>query len=64
MPLTPKQKKKYLDQGGVRCPFCDSDQLEGDGFGDEQSSSEHVRCLTCPKEWYDDYKLVAIREYE
>lgn len=64
MPLTREQKRKYLQGGGTHCPYCGSDQLDADGITDMDEATERVRCLTCKKEWHDDYKIVAIREIE
>ncbi len=62
--LSRKQKRKYIKQGGVRCPYCGTDQIEGQGFGADDEGSETVKCLECHKEWVDDWKIFDIRELE
>jgi hypothetical protein len=60
--LTKKQEKEYLKFGGHRCPYCNSDNIEGevgievDAFG----STQYVTCFDCDNRWMDCYKLVSI----
>ena len=63
--LKSANKARYLENGGVRCPFCDSDDLEG-GFieVDEGGACQEVRCLACERRWRDSYKLVDVEEIE
>jgi hypothetical protein len=48
----------YLEEGGMRCPVCGSEEIEG-GFvrtgGGE--GSQGMRCLECDARWTDIYRL-------
>ena len=59
--LTPPAKKAYIGSGGVRCPFCGSDAIEG-GFisTDAGIAWQRIKCLKCGEAWVDHYKLVDI----
>ena len=54
-------KQQYLNEGGVRCPYCGSENLKcritttNDGF-----IYQKVTCLTCNKTWLDVYTLTDI----
>jgi len=54
---------RYLEHRGVRCPYCHSVQLEGDGIDlDEGGAYQPVRCLDCGRSWTDCYRLTGIVE--
>jgi len=54
--------QRYVEQGGVSCPYCGSDQLEGGSVEiDGAFANQEVRCLVCRQDWTDEYKLVGIR---
>lgn len=61
-----EQESKYIDNGGVKCPFCESDNITAhenpqfSGFGIFQD----IYCMDCEKEWTDEYKLIGIEEKE
>jgi len=61
--LDPKQKK-YLDSGGVLCPQCGSDQIEGSGGYDADGSTifHKISCLSCEHTWTDVYTLTSFME--
>jgi transposase-like protein len=63
--LTVEAKQKYLDTGGVKCPHCGHDDIEGSfietGAG---SASQKVMCVNCEKSWTDEYTLTGITEEE
>jgi formate dehydrogenase maturation protein FdhE len=48
----------YVNEGGMRCPVCGSEEIEG-GFvttgGGE--ASQGMRCLRCDTRWTDIYRL-------
>ncbi|NTW34545.1 MAG: DUF1178 family protein [Syntrophobacteraceae bacterium] len=53
--------KKYLETGGVSCPFCGSHNIEGQSFDiDEDGVTQEVGCNDCCREWIDSYKLHSI----
>ena len=61
--LNKKQKKEYVDQGGVKCPYCGSDDIDVSNRNEEDTEiRDGVRCLSCDKEWTDVYKIVQIIE--
>ena len=56
----PMGDKEYAqDHGGLKCPFCRSENIEGqpDGELDGQSYWATVKCLDCGKGWRDIYLL-------
>ena len=54
---------RYLQVGGLRCPFCDSDQIEGNEWNaDSGSATQEVECNDCGESWLDVYKLVSIEQ--
>jgi len=62
-PLTQKQMEMYLATGGVRCPYCESKNIEAEGFEGE-ASSELVHCGDCGERWKDIYSLVGVEAIE
>lgn len=52
---------RYLAHRGTRCPFCDSDEVEGaevtTGNG---TAMQEMSCLSCQHAWVDRYTLTAI----
>jgi DNA-directed RNA polymerase subunit RPC12/RpoP len=61
--LTKKERAAYLKAGGVKCPYCGSDDIKG-GFIEViwESAYQPVRCLACDKRWTDVYTLTRIDE--
>ena len=59
--LTRTQERKYLKEGGVRCPFCDSNNISGGtldmGAG---ATYQDVTCDSCQRAWTDVYELTGI----
>src|SRR3990167_2422848 len=50
----------YAAEGGVRCPSCGSDQLEGGSVEiDTGIAWQPVTCLGCEAEWNDLYVLTG-----
>ena len=58
--------EEYIKNGGVRCPFCKSDDirtvgsLESCGINAFQS----VACNCCGKNWTDEYTFTGFSEDE
>jgi hypothetical protein len=53
-------QQEYLSYKGVRCPFCESINLDaGDVETDAGGASQPVTCKDCGEEWVDQYKLVG-----
>ncbi len=58
---TPEILAKYGASGGVRCPFCDDDQIEGDAVTiDTGGAFQDISCLSCGASWTDGYTLTAV----
>lgn len=63
--ITKEQKQKYLQSRGVRCPFCESDQIEGDHIDVCAAGAyQPIYCLVCDRSWTDEYTLTDISELD
>lgn len=51
-----------IKEGGTRCPYCQSGDIEADRF-DYEISGMMVRCESCSREWQDNYSLTSIGIY-
>ena len=61
--LSKKQKKIYIKKQGIRCPFCNSEDLEGNYHVDmDLEIRNKVQCLDCNKFWLDVYTLTDIED--
>ena len=63
--LCEKIIKKYIDAGGVHCPYCKGENrqfssIEVEGGGAHQQ----IECIDCGARWADSYLLVGIVELE
>jgi len=55
--------KPYIERGGVACPFCESNNIEGRQFDVQAGTAwQPMRCTDCNGEWNDVYRLDAISE--
>lgn len=62
MSLAEEKKKEYI-KNPYWCPYCGSDQIEGDKIqSDYNLAWMNVTCLDCEKEWEETYTLTEIRE--
>lgn len=61
--LRQKRTAAYLHHKGVRCFYCESEDLEG-GFVETNNgqASQVIKCLGCKKSWTDVYKLVDVAD--
>lgn len=65
MRLEPMTDTEYLQAGGNKCPFCESDQVEGSEINiDTKSAWQEVRCNDCGGDWNDLYQLVGYQKYD
>ena len=65
MELTDQTKQSYLEGAGVRCPFCDGDQIEGGPVEiDAGRAYQPISCLKCDRRWTDIYMLHDLQETE
>lgn len=54
---------QYVQHQGTKCPYCDSQDLEGGCMeGDGNAVYLPVTCLECGKTWSDIYTLTDILE--
>ena len=62
--ITVKMKKEYLRGGGVVCPFCGAQGIEGVCGVDVESgiATQRVSCNECGEVWQDVYLLKDIME--
>lgn len=59
-PLTDEQYVKKAKKGGCCCPFCGSDNLDGEGVDvGKASATQEVTCQDCNASWYDEYQLTG-----
>lgn len=55
--------KDYTKQGGVKCPNCKSEDIEGfDVDVDFGTASQPVTCNDCGADWVDIYNLVGYED--
>lgn len=62
--MTPEQKKKYIDSGGSKCPYCNSENISAVGCfnADVNSAWRKVACDDCGEVWNDVYRLIDAEE--
>ena len=56
--MTAEQKKFYLQHRCNKCPYCESDNIQGTADGwesDDDWASNGVECLDCERTWTDIY---------
>lgn len=59
--LVDAEVEVYLEQGGVRCPCCGSDDLhQGKVRTDASIAWCRVECCSCGARWKDQYSLTGI----
>ena len=62
--LTIEQKNDYLADDN-QCPICQSDNIEGNGFGSDNKQAWHeILCLDCGARWNDIFQLVDVELLE
>lgn len=65
MALNALDKERYIQHGGVSCPFCGSEDIEG-GFVEtsEGYAFQPITCKEegCGKKWKDIYILSDLEE--
>jgi hypothetical protein len=60
-----KFKEEYLKTGGVICPFCKSQDIEGGAVEiNEGTAQQDVACISCDGAWRDIYRLEAVETIE
>ena len=58
-------EKQYAEAGGIICPYCKSNSIEG-GKAEFEGDTVYanVTCLDCEKEWTDQFTLTGYLEIE
>ena len=53
--------EEYAAKGGVRCPYCNRSNIEGDGVVDTDFGTawQNMSCIDCNAEWRDEYSLTG-----
>ncbi len=62
--LTPGQKKAYLSHKGTRCPYCESERIDGGDFNWDIPLVQEVNCLDCERSWGEVLEPVDVIEEE
>ena len=63
--LTEADKQQYVKEGGSRCPYCGSHDLEGGDLHSEGSYiSQTIDCLSCESKWDDIYQLSGVESID
>ena len=61
--MTEEQRALYLANRGVKCPFCESDDIIAKQVDiDDGMAFQAVCCEDCGEEWTDEYKLVNVSD--
>ena len=61
----PETSNKYVAHGGVHCPYCGSEDIEGGSVQtDNRVVWQPVRCLTCGRKWNDLYTIAGYEPVE
>ncbi len=56
-------QRRYLDKGGVHCPVCGFNQIEGSSIEvDGGGASQDIHCLKCGSTWTDTYILTGLTQ--
>jgi transposase-like protein len=66
MPINtePATIAQHVKDHGAHCPFCSSDEIEGDGVEiDGGDAYQDVTCNDCGAEWSDRYQLASFIVY-
>jgi transcription elongation factor Elf1 len=59
--LTARQRQRYLDSRGSRCPFCESDNITAaSNEADADYITQEVACDDCGEEWMDLFTLADV----
>ena len=62
-----EQRQAYLESEGVRCPYCGSTNLEGEGSSSANyydGYEQIINCKKCGKSWKDIYTLTDVEGVE
>ena len=55
--------EEYVNEGGCKCPYCHSEEVEGGGFNaDFGGAWRQCTGEACGKEWTETFNLVGYTE--
>ena len=61
--MKPMTNEEYIDEGGNKCPFCHSKNINGLDFeADCDYASREVECHDCGKLWTEMFNLRGYEE--
>jgi formate dehydrogenase maturation protein FdhE len=61
--MKPEKALKYLEQGGLVCPFCGSWDIAGGSMDfDAGEIAQRISCHECNEQWTDVYKLAVVAD--
>ena len=64
-PMTKPDKDRYIADGGVNCPYCQSADIAGESIEiDGKCAYQDISCLACGKKWRDLYGLFDVMFYD
>ena len=54
----PMSQTEYIKNGGSKCSFCGSEEIEGEPFeANGGTCNQDLICLDCDSRWSDEYVL-------
>ncbi|HOX57864.1 MAG TPA: hypothetical protein PLC99_13335 [Verrucomicrobiota bacterium] len=60
-----KHKTEYLASGGIFCPHCRGEDIEGGPVDiSAGEATQEVTCLECEAVWHDVYTLTGVESVE
>ena len=60
--LTEAKKKQYVREGGIRCPYCGSKEIEPGKIRTDFVITVDVDCEACHRQWQERYDLAGVYE--
>ena len=60
--LTEDQKAQYVKTGGVKCPYCGSDDISY-RVEDDMPPYSDISCDACDRKWRELYDVIALIEF-
>lgn len=63
---SPMSNEEYRQNGGVKCPYCRSENVmtAGNMEADSGIAWQPVKCCNCDAEWTDQYNLTGYAPVE